>query len=79
MDYYARFCDDLKLKKDVRTHTFRHSYATHLIEANVPVRHVQDYLGHKSLATTTLYLHLTTAGKKESRARINRLMRGVVS
>ena len=69
----------LKLDKHVHPHTFRHSYATHLLEANVPVRHVQDYLGHKNLASTTVYLHLTTAGKQESHSRINQLMRGVTS
>jgi len=74
-----RVCRKLGLKKHVRTHTFRHSYATHLIEAGVPVRHVQEYLGHETLASTTVYLHLTTAGKQESRGRINQLMRGVSS
>lgn len=69
----------LRLKKHVHPHTFRHSYATHLIEAGVPVRHVQEYLGHETLASTTVYLHLTTAGKQESRSRINQLMRGVSS
>ena len=69
----------LGLKKHVHPHTFRHSYATHLIEAGVPVRHVQEYLGHQTLASTTVYLHLTTAGKQESRSRINQLMRGVSS
>ena len=69
----------LKIKKHVHTHTFRHSYATHLIEAGVPVRHVQDYLGHDTLNSTMVYLHLTTAGNVESYWRINHLMRGVVS
>ena len=68
----------LKIKKHVHTHTFRHSYATHLIEAGIPVRHVQDYLGHETLNSTMIYLHLTTAGNIESQSRINQLMRGVV-
>lgn len=69
----------LGIKKQVTTHTLRHSYATHLIEAGVPIRHVQEYLGHNSLATVMIYLHLTTAGREESRDRINRLMRGALS
>jgi integrase len=74
-----RVCQKLGFKKHVRTHTFRHSYATHLIEAGVPVRHVQEYLGHDTLTSTMIYLHLTTAGREESRSRINQLMRGVSS
>ncbi len=69
----------LKIHKHVHPHTFRHSYATHLIEAGVPVRHVQSYLGHEILTSTMVYLHLTTAGQRQSCERINQLMRGVVS
>jgi site-specific recombinase XerD len=67
----------LGFTKHIHPHTFRHSYATHLIEAGVPVRHVQDYLGHRTLASTMVYLHLTTAGREESCARLNQLVRGV--
>lgn len=74
-----RVCQKLGFKKHVRTHTFRHSYATHLIEAGVPVRHVQEYLGHETLTSTMIYLHLTTAGREASLSRINQLMRGVSS
>jgi len=69
----------LTISKHVHAHTFRHSYATHLIEAGVPVRHVQDFLGHETLASTMVYLHLTTAGREQSRDRINQLMRGVMA
>jgi len=67
------------IKKRVTTHTFRHSYATHLIEAGVPVRHVQECLGHSSLATVMIYLHITTHGREDSRNKLNQLMRGVFS
>lgn len=69
----------LGIRKKVCAHTFRHSYATHLIEAGVPVRHVQECLGHESLATVMIYLHITTHGKEDSRRRLNHLMRGVLS
>jgi len=65
------------IRKPVRVHTLRHSYATHMIEAGVPVRHVQECLGHASLAATMIYLHITSHGKEDSRRRMNQLMRGV--
>lgn len=74
-----RLVRKLEISKHVHPHTFRHSYATHLIEAGVPVRHVQDFLGHETLASTMIYLHLTTAGQEQSRSRINQLMRGVMA
>ena len=61
-------------KRGVSIHTLRHSYATHLLEAGVNLRLIQKYLGHSSLLTTTLYLHLTTQGEEQARAAINQLL-----
>ena len=61
-------------KRGVSTHTLRHCYATHLLEAGVNLRLIQKYLGHTSLQTTTIYLHLTTAGEEAAVAKINGLM-----
>jgi site-specific recombinase XerD len=69
----------LGIKKRVTPHTFPHSYATHMLEAGVPVRHVQECLGHASLASVMIYLHITSHGKEDSRRRMNQLMRGVLS
>ncbi len=66
-----------KIKKHFSLHTFRHSYATHLIEAGVGVRVVQHYLGHASLNTTMIYLHVTDQGSSDATERINRLMGGL--
>jgi len=66
-----------QIKKHFLLHTFRHSYATHLIEAGVGVRIVQQYLGHASLTTTMIYLHVTNQGGSDATERINRLMGGL--
>ena len=62
------------IKKAVCLHTLRHSYATHLLEAGVDLRSIGAYLGHTSLDTTMVYLHLTEASEEKTHAALATLI-----
>ena len=59
--------------KKVSLHTLRHSYATHLLEAGVSLKAIQKYMGHSSLQTTMIYLHLTETAEAYSRKVIEQM------
>jgi len=65
---------DAKLTKLIGCHTFRHSYATHLLEDGVDLRTIQTLLGHRSIRSTIGYLHLTQRAMKNVHRSVNDLM-----
>ena len=71
---FTAACRDIALQKHATIHTLRHSYGTHLLENGVSLRTIQQLLGHKSLRTTEIYMHVTQPGFERLQETLDRLM-----
>ena len=76
-DAFRAALKEAKISKKATIHTLRHSYATHLLEGGIHLRHIQVYLGHTSPKTTAVYTHLTEISEQNARKIINKLMEGL--
>jgi len=76
-DAFRAALKETKINKASSVHTLRHSWATPLLEAGVNLRLIQEYLGHSSPTTTSIYTHLTARAEDLGREAINRIMSGL--
>ena len=71
---FKRAAAHARIRKQVSIHSLRHSYATHLVEAGLNLRGVQEQLGHASPTTTARYVRMTEVSRQHQDDTINALV-----
>jgi site-specific recombinase XerD len=85
MGYYTvrarlhHYAEALGIDKRLTPHGLRHACATHLLERRAELRHIQELLGHASVATTQIYTHVSIGHLKETLQRCHPRERGNVA
>lgn len=70
-----RAVEEAGVVKKATCHTLRHSYASHLLEAGINILNIQQFLGHSSLRSTMIYLHLTNVSRERAVTILNEIMK----
>jgi site-specific recombinase XerD len=75
--FLKRSCHASKISKHVTPHTLRHSYATHLLENGIGLRHIQELLGHSRPETTMLYTHIAKKDLMDIKSPLDMIVKSI--